>query len=311
MLTKRLKAAVSLIALIGGGGAASAAAAQECREQRMLTDDSEIVAQMVSWDMAQALMSYRLSDAGKTVVIGVLDNMSMGETTDMFSPSFGQASIIVSPETGWGDTSTNLLTVAADGAEFLAWDYEEMATEEAPLTPDSIIANAVLAGRSFEVRVEQSDGSSIKHTFRFAPSLVMADASIATNAALELKASYDAGTCTIAVSDYGYAPSCFLTTASVGVVGLADDCWELRTLRGFRDGFLSRFESGRELVEDYYARAPRIVERISARADGRAIWLKTYFGGILPSAVAARLGLNGLALTLYRRMTERLETLAA
>ena len=94
-------------------------------------------------------------------------------------------------------------------------------------------------------------------------------------------------------------------------MGLADDCWELRTLRGFRDGFLSTFEAGRRLVEDYYARAPRIVERISARPDGRAIWLKTYFGGILPSAVAARLGMNGLALGLYRRMTERLERLAA
>src|SRR5690606_29479169 len=33
---------------------------------------------------------------------------------------------------------------------------------------------------------------------------------------------------------------CFLTTATCQVVGLADDCWELTTLRHFRDGWLAR-----------------------------------------------------------------------
>lgn len=103
---------------------------------------------------------------------------------------------------------------------------------------------------------------------------------------------------------------CYLTTAAVGVVGLADDCWELTSLRGFRDGVLERTESGRELVADYYRRAPGIVARISARADARTVWLRTYAFGVLPCALLARAGLNGAATRLYRRMTLRLEALA-
>lgn len=41
---------------------------------------------------------------------------------------------------------------------------------------------------------------------------------------------------------------CFLTTATVGTVGLPDDCWELATLRAFRDGWLARHPGGAALT---------------------------------------------------------------
>jgi hypothetical protein len=104
---------------------------------------------------------------------------------------------------------------------------------------------------------------------------------------------------------------CFLTTAAVHTIGLADDCWELRTLRAFRDGPLQALSGGAALAADYYDRAPGIVDAIGARPDAAAIWLKTYWGGIVPCALAARLGLTRLALTLYRRMTLRLERLTS
>lgn len=104
---------------------------------------------------------------------------------------------------------------------------------------------------------------------------------------------------------------CFLTTASVHTAGLADDCWELTTLRAFRDGPLAASESGRALIADYYERAPALVEAVNARADAARVWLATYWTGIVPAAVAAKLGLSGAALHLYRAMVERLERAAA
>lgn len=104
---------------------------------------------------------------------------------------------------------------------------------------------------------------------------------------------------------------CFLTTAAVHTIGLADDCWELRTLRAFRDGPLAQMSGGATLTADYYVRAPRIVEAISARPDAARVWLATYWTGVVPCALAARLGMKRLATAMYRRMTLRLERLAA
>src|SRR5690606_13403351 len=45
---------------------------------------------------------------------------------------------------------------------------------------------------------------------------------------------------------------CFLTSACCTVIGLGDRCWELETLRRFRDGWLSSFAAGRGDIARYY-----------------------------------------------------------
>lgn len=55
---------------------------------------------------------------------------------------------------------------------------------------------------------------------------------------------------------------CFLTTVCCEMRGLADDCYELSTLRRYRDEVLKASEKGQQLVEFYYQEAPRIVEQI-------------------------------------------------
>ncbi|MFB9151278.1 CFI-box-CTERM domain-containing protein [Roseovarius ramblicola] len=99
---------------------------------------------------------------------------------------------------------------------------------------------------------------------------------------------------------------CFLTTATAGAVGLPDDCWELSTLRAFRDGWLARHPGGAALTAHYYRLAPMMVHRIERRADARAVWLRAWAFGVLPAALAARLGLNRLALRAYRRLVRSL-----
>jgi hypothetical protein len=60
---------------------------------------------------------------------------------------------------------------------------------------------------------------------------------------------------------------CFLTTACVEHVGLADDCHELEALRNFRDTYVKHLPNGNALLVEYYSRAPKIVDSILASPD--------------------------------------------
>ena len=101
------------------------------------------------------------------------------------------------------------------------------------------------------------------------------------------------------------AKGCFLTTACCEVLGLPDDCFELRTLRRYRDESLAAMPGGNAAIAAYYLLAPSILDRLS-RQDRVTRLLSVYARFILPSAVAARLGLNTLAYRLYARMMSEL-----
>jgi hypothetical protein len=102
------------------------------------------------------------------------------------------------------------------------------------------------------------------------------------------------------------AQGCFLTTACCVVMGRPDDGFELTTLRAFRDGWLLRQPSGREVVAEYYALAPAIADALMGDAEGRRRLRALYWRTILPCVAAVKLGLNSLAYLLYRRMITRL-----
>ena len=96
-------------------------------------------------------------------------------------------------------------------------------------------------------------------------------------------------------------PSCFITTACCDLIGLPDDCWELRTLRQFRDKVMLPTEDGRADVARYYRLAPQILRAMHAARDERQL-LDIYARYIMPSALAARLGLSRVARRLYTGM---------
>ncbi len=96
--------------------------------------------------------------------------------------------------------------------------------------------------------------------------------------------------------------SCFLTSACCSVIGLDDRCWELQTLRRFRDGWLSSFEAGRADIARYYREAPAVAHRLVRSAAGRKQLLGLYWRYIVPSALLAKAGANRMAHRLYRRM---------
>jgi hypothetical protein len=100
---------------------------------------------------------------------------------------------------------------------------------------------------------------------------------------------------------------CFITTACCDVLGLDDDCFELRTLRRYRDDVLAKQPGGAALIARYYALAPGILARLRTVSDDPARdLLSVYARFVLPAALAARLGLSALAYRLYVRMLNEL-----
>lgn len=66
--------------------------------------------------------------------------------------------------------------------------------------------------------------------------------------------------------------SCYISTAVYRSLDKPDDCYELTTLRKYRDTYLMESEEGRKIVEEYYNIAPTIVNRIGRRADADEIY---------------------------------------
>ncbi len=100
-------------------------------------------------------------------------------------------------------------------------------------------------------------------------------------------------------------PQCFVTTACCTLIGLDDDCFELAALRRFRDRVLIRMPGGPADIALYYRTAPAILAEIVRRGEERYL-LAVYFTHILPSAVAASLGLEKFPRWLYGSMMRRL-----
>lgn len=100
---------------------------------------------------------------------------------------------------------------------------------------------------------------------------------------------------------------CFITTACCEVLGLDDNCFELRTLRRYRNEVLAKQPGGAALIARYYAVAPAVLTRLRRASENPArALLSVYARFVLPAALAARLGLDALAYRLYVRMLHEL-----
>lgn len=98
---------------------------------------------------------------------------------------------------------------------------------------------------------------------------------------------------------------CFLTGACCELGGLDDDCFELRTLRRFRDETLARMPGGREEIALYYEVGPRIAQAL-ARPGGERDLARVYAGTILPCVALILVGAHEAARARYVRMVRGL-----
>lgn len=69
---------------------------------------------------------------------------------------------------------------------------------------------------------------------------------------------------------------CFITTACIESRGLPVDCYELETLRKFRDNWVSKHENGPAEIGIYYEIAPKIVEKLDCLPNSKEIYEKIY-----------------------------------
>ena len=98
---------------------------------------------------------------------------------------------------------------------------------------------------------------------------------------------------------------CYLTTACIKYQGLDDDCFELNTLRAFRDNYIAKLENGKELIDRYYANAPIIVEQIDKSLEREFVY-NDIFLKIQECIQYIKSDRNEKALQLYIDMSERL-----
>lgn len=97
---------------------------------------------------------------------------------------------------------------------------------------------------------------------------------------------------------------CFLTTACVEFNGLSDVCKELITLRKFRDEYVRTLPNGEELIKEYYATAPSIVEAI--KKQNKEETFDYIFDVITECVELIKVGNNEEALKRYRGMFDYL-----
>ena len=75
---------------------------------------------------------------------------------------------------------------------------------------------------------------------------------------------------------------CYITTAVCESQNKADDCYELKLLRSYRDSYLMSSEEGKAVVEEYYDVAPTIVNHINKRENASEIYTEIYDRYICP-----------------------------
>ena len=95
---------------------------------------------------------------------------------------------------------------------------------------------------------------------------------------------------------------CFITTAICDNAGLPDDCYQLVTLRKFRDEFMMCDNTRARLIAEYYRIAPSIVARLNRKTNAKSIYstLKDEF--IDPAIENIENGDNDTAMTVYINM---------
>ncbi len=64
---------------------------------------------------------------------------------------------------------------------------------------------------------------------------------------------------------------CYLTTLCVNHLNKPDHCFELTTLRQFRDEYISKQANGKHLIDSYYTNAPSVVSYINKSPNKAAI----------------------------------------
>ena len=100
---------------------------------------------------------------------------------------------------------------------------------------------------------------------------------------------------------------CYITTAVCEEKNKPDDCYELTTLREYRDNYLMNTVEGRALVEEYYEIAPGLVMIMDMQNNKEQIYGEIYDNYLLPCIRYIEAGCKEECSKLYQKMVKTLQ----
>ena len=100
---------------------------------------------------------------------------------------------------------------------------------------------------------------------------------------------------------------CFITTAVCEYLGKPDDCFDLATLRNFRDNRLALQPEGTQEIREYYEITPTIVEKLAASDEKYLLYEKIRLEYIEPCFEGILHGRNENCRERYRAMVAMLK----
>ena len=118
-------------------------------------------------------------------------------------------------------------------------------------------------------------------TFGWNPNCLKKDDKIPNDIYNRYCKGYNYSNCPIYKERDAYS-ACYLTSACVFAKKLPDDCYELKTLRGFRDNWMKQTEEREKEIEKYYVIAPKIVSAINKTQNPKNVYEKIYENIIKP-----------------------------
>lgn len=119
--------------------------------------------------------------------------------------------------------------------------------------------------------------------------------------------NYSYSDCPIYKQGNNSSGGCYLTSACTLAKGLSDDCYELTTLRQYRDEWLAKIETGEEIIKKYYEIAPKVVSAINDRLDKLDIYNYIYENMIQPCVRLIEEEKYEEALEVYKSWTLKLQ----
>ena len=100
---------------------------------------------------------------------------------------------------------------------------------------------------------------------------------------------------------------CYVTTAVCRSLEKPDECYELRTLREYRDNYLSMSPGGRDTIREYYNIAPTIVKRIDKLRDSDRVYREIWENYLSPCISLIEEGKMEACRKVYTKMVRDLE----
>ena len=236
-----------------------------------------------SSDIIQAANNIQLVD----IMVTNWNGINFGETR------FGDkgANIDVIPGTAHLDAQGNLQVVELPGGFTPSSAYANINI----LTNYSCLMNCISIGIDANLTQLQSitETTTTNHsTYEWDSHDITTDTTVTTEVSTDTNA--EAGTC-------------FLTTACVEARNLPDDCYELTTLRNFRDTYVQDLPEGKAIIGEYYDIAPRIIEKINSSKNSLSIYENLYDRLVQKSIELIELGRKKQAFENYRNIVRELK----